>query len=112
MKELTRTQKRECPFPGCDWSDQYDPGDYADELASEEMAESHYERKHAGRARVRVTLERTVMIGDESLGKIADRHHDKVVEEVDDEALYGWEVSYAVAEEVEPASDHSVLEDP
>lgn len=99
----------DCPFDGCDWSSKRPNGLGFDRPANEEYriherrAEEHYEDEHAGRAKVRVTLEMEQRLGAQDPHDIADRYHDQF-EERDD--ITGWDVAYAVAEVIEESDPH------
>lgn len=102
---MTDLANRTCPFPDCDWSDEYDPEDEVSILDSEGKAESHYENEHAGRVEIQVTLNCQFAIGDRSVEDIRTR----ISERFDDRV--GWEVAHVRSEVLEEPDDHSKLED-
>jgi len=96
----------DCPFEACDWSQEY-INDEEGRMMKGAKAEQHYNREHAGEARVKVVLEKTVNIGDREPHDLSDSAHDELAGEVP-----GYEVAYAVTEVVEEASDHSKVVSP
>jgi len=103
---LEANAKRECPFPGCDWSDAYDAEDYADQIASEEAAELHYERKHGGKVRIQLTFELENCLGDRDPKEIRERYLD----EFEDEYHFGgFQLAHVATEITEEPDDHAVL---
>lgn len=94
-------ETKECPFEGCDWEREYDAEDYAEEMAAEADAESHYHTRHGGKARIRIVLDREISTDHlRELQEIVDDEHDDMAERGD---ILGYEVAYAYGEwEVEP----------
>lgn len=95
-----------CPFDDCDWSSQ-PMGDGA-RISHDHAARSHYEREHAGRVKIRVTLEREQLLGDRDPVEIADRAHDYMAE---GDAPPGWDVAYTSAEVLDAADPHPSRDD-
>jgi hypothetical protein len=79
-----------CPFPDCNR-----------QLRTEHDSAMHYEREHAGRVRVLVTIEHEQLLGDRDPQDVADAMHDRYADD--------FEVAWTRAEVVEPADDHSQL---
>lgn len=97
---VDRHEKRECPYPECDWEDWYDPEDYDDELMSEERATWHFERVHKGEVRLRVVLEaERSMHPEQDLTDMVDSIHDVVGDSAD--LPRGLEVAFAYGEVIE-----------
>lgn len=93
---------RECPFPECDWSKEYDPDNYAEEVDADWSAEMHYEKEHGGRVRIQVTLETEEILGG--------RDHKDIRERIlDEEDFPGYSIAFVATEVVEEADDHSVI---
>lgn len=101
--EVTRDEKRECPFPDCDWFDMYDPGLEDDERGSEHRATMHYEKEHAGRVRLLVTIEVEQLLGARSPS-------DARVHAMERFDRRGHDVAFVRSEVIEEADDHSKLE--
>jgi len=66
------------------------------------QAEQHYEREHAGKARVQVVLEKEVLIGDREPHDLTDQ----ALEQLDDRVC-GYDVAFSRAEVLDEADDHS-----
>lgn len=98
------TATAECPFDGCGWEvtvDKLYPEDDMAENDAEHQAEMHFEREHCGEAKVRVVLEKKVMLHPgNDVQSMVDRYHDRVA---DEEELRGFEVAFAFGEELERA---------
>lgn len=93
---------KECPYNGCDWTEEYDPESRIDELAAEDAATIHFESHHGGTARVRVVLERDVFAAPgRDLSDIVDRYHDRI----SDEPPTGFDVAFAYGEFVDEPED-------
>lgn len=90
-----------CPFDGCGWSIEVAKLYPEDQMAREDaehQAERHFDRKHRGKARIRVVLEREVSVHPkQELSKILDRYHDKVEEDRPGD----FDVAYAIGEWIE-----------
>jgi hypothetical protein len=93
---------RECPFPDCEWTDDYDPDSEGSVITSEFEAEHHYEREHAGRVEIQVTLERTQLLGTRETKDIRKRY-------LDETDFTGWDVASVRTRVLKEADDHSVL---
>lgn len=97
---------RECPYKGCGWEvsvSKVHPEDTAARNSADTEAERHFENEHCGKAKVRVVLEREVMVHpDDDLQSIVDRNHDTVA---NGEEPAGFEVAWASGEELEEADD-------
>lgn len=102
--EAKQTETITCPFPECDWSHDYDPDEFHDELTADHRAEMHYEREHAGKVEVQVTLEKTEQLGG--------RDPEAIRERVFDRPWMGYDVAHVRTKVLDEADDHSVLEDP
>jgi len=63
----------------------------------EHDAEMHYEREHAGKVRIKVTLEREQLLGTRDPQDIADAYFEKM----QDKELLGWDVAYSSVEVLE-----------
>lgn len=93
------TATRECPFEDCEWSIEYDPDDCYGEYDADYKSERHYEREHAGRVEIQVTLEREQMLGD--------RDPDDIRERVLAEEDFGaWAVAHVRTRVLEEPDDH------
>ncbi len=93
-----------CPFADCDWSQEYKDDEHGRHLR-DAKAEQHYEREHAGKARVQVVLEKEVLIGDRDPHDITDQ----ALENIDDH-VNGYEVAWSRAEVLEESDDHSEVD--
>lgn len=102
MKSKTKSETRECPFPDCDWEYEYRP-DYSGETSADYQSELHYEREHAGRVRIQVTLEAEQLLG----GRDPDDIRESYLERDD---YRPFEVAHVATEVFEPADDHSDLQ--
>lgn len=93
----------ECPFPDCDW--EWDPDDnlVADNIIADHDAEMHYEKQHAGKVRIQVTIEWEELLGSREPADVREM----AMERFEDSR---GEVAYARSEILEEASDHSKLE--
>lgn len=97
---VERNEKRECPYPDCDWEDWYDPEDYDDFHTSVEKGARNFERKHKGEVRLRVVLETERSLHPkQDLREMVDTIHD-VVDKSED-LPRGLEVAYAYGETIE-----------
>lgn len=94
----------ECPFPECDWSREYDPNDEYGRAMTEASAEHHYEREHAGRVRVQVTLEKEQLLGGRATEDIRKRLSDEM------DGVKGYSLAYVRTEVLEEPDDHSKAE--
>lgn len=95
----------ECPFPDCDWDYRYDPEQYYDELDKDFAAEQHYEREHAGRVRIQVTLEKEQMLCERDPREIRERLSEEM------EGVKGFSLAYVRTEVLEDADDHSRVQE-
>lgn len=91
---------KRCPFDGCDWSKEYDPNSYDSGLDADFAAEMHYEREHAGRVRIRVTLEVEQLLGSRDPEEIGSRALDRWQEKT------SWTPIHTQVKVVEDADDH------
>lgn len=94
------TETRTCPFKGCDWSYESRHDGYSAELDADFKAEHHYEREHAGRVRIQVTLESEQRLGPRDPQDIREN----VIERFEDTTSY--DVAHARTEVLEEADDH------
>lgn len=95
-------QTRECPFPDCDWSFEYDPDDWPDGYDADHRSEMHYEKEHAGHVEIQVTLERTQRIGSRNLDDIREYYFDE-------EQFPGWDIAYTRTKVLDEADDHDAV---
>lgn len=90
-----------CPFEDCDWSQEFKCDEHG-RLLQGGKTEQHYEREHAGKARVQVVLEKEVLIGDRDSHDLTDAALDQLEDKV-----RGYEVAYSRAKVLDEADDHS-----
>lgn len=96
---------RECPFPDCDWSyESRFPDSYSGELSADFRAEQHYEREHAGRVRIQVTLETEQQLGGRDPKEVREHFLERYEESTH------IDVAYVRTEVLEEPSDHRKLE--
>lgn len=93
-------ETRSCPFDGCDWSYEYRRDSYTAELDADFKAEHHYERAHAGRVRIQVTLETEQRLGPRDPKQVRKQ----AIERFEDTTSY--DVAHARTEVLEAADDH------
>jgi hypothetical protein len=93
----TGTETVGCPFEDCDWTTDLhtENGRVIDDSA----CIIHYEREHAGRVRLQITIEKEVNIGSRDLEDI--REHELARWESD-----GHDVAHVRSEVLEEADDH------
>ena len=92
-----------CPFPECEWSKAYDPDGDLEEMYAEHFAELHYEREHAGKVKVQLTIEKEVQIGPRTPKDVREHYLD------DFEPSPGWDIAHVRTEVVREADNHEVL---
>lgn len=88
-----------CPFDGCSWHREFDPDDEFSKEMADHDSEMHYEREHAGRIRVQVTLEREYLIGNRET-------EDVRISELERFEKDGYEVAHVRSEVLKEADDH------
>jgi hypothetical protein len=92
-----------CPFPECDW--EYDPAfREPDTLDAEFAAEEHYEREHAGKIQIQITLETQRLIGERTPKEIREQFLERY-----EEKTYA-DVAHIRTEILEEPTDHEQLE--
>lgn len=89
----------ECPFSDCDWATEYDADCDASEISAENSAELHYEREHAGRVRIQVTIEKEQILGPREPKDIREREIERWEER-------GHDVAHVRTEVLEEADLH------
>lgn len=100
-KQYPRTDKRECGFPGCGWSIEREVREPVDETVLDNKSLMHYEREHAGKVRVSVTLEMEQLHAGRDMEAVRGRILDNPPE------VAPYEVSHVRTEVLEEPSDHS-----
>lgn len=101
----SETVRKECPFPDCDWSIEKELTFWADRQSLEYKAERHYEREHAGRVKVQITIESEFLHMGRDVEELRERHLDDPP--VDDP----WEVAHVRTEVTEEPDEHPNPED-
>jgi hypothetical protein len=101
MAENTNT--RECPFPDCDWTYEYEE-DFNGELTADHRATMHYKREHAGKVQVQITLETERLLGDRDPSDIRERYLD----EYDPGAAF--DVVHVRTKVLDESDDHSQID--
>jgi hypothetical protein len=96
-----RTEQLTCPFEGCEWEHNYNPDSPWGREDAESHAELHYERDHAGKVRIQVTLEREQLLGERDPEDIRER----VMNDFEEKSSY--DVAFVRTEVLEEADDHS-----
>lgn len=105
--EETDEGVRDCPFPDCGWT--YEVGEkpsYEDVLQADERSERHYDREHAGRIQIQITLETEQQLGGRTPEEVREYYHDEWKDRVG-----GLELAHVRTEILEEPSDHSQLSD-
>jgi len=98
------TEMRTCPFEDCDWSYEYGAESYSTERDADYHAERHYEKEHAGRIRIQVTLETEELLGEREPREIRERAIDRF------EETSRYDVAFVRTEVLEQSDDHPEID--
>jgi hypothetical protein len=98
------TETRTCPFEGCDWEYESHFDGYSSDLDADFKAEQHYEREHAGKIRIQVTLESEQMLGDRDPKKVRENALERF------ESKVGYDVAHVRTEVLEESDDHARID--
>ena len=101
MSSKKQKATRECPFPECDWTYRYHSSDYSSSTQADYQSDMHYEKEHAGRVEIQVTLEKTQLIGAREVDDIREQQFER--------EFLGWEIAHVRTNVKQEADDHSVL---